>query len=263
MRIAMNDGWSFTEEYEKGFGSATEIRIPHTCKEIPYNYANEQDYQMVCGYQKKIYIKSEWMTKRIFITFDGAAHVAVVYLNGKEIFTHSCGYTAFSIELTEFLKEGDNQITVKLDSRESSNVPPFGFVIDYMTYGGLYREVWLDIKEACFLADAFVTTEKNRVDAQITIDGPLSEHAMLTASIYDRYKTEVVKKTFLVSELQKLQEVLPKTPQYRSKKIEGYKLSVEVDTVEKWDISNPALYTVQFELNENGCDPLSVRFGFR
>ena len=39
-----------------------------------------------------------------------------------------------------------NTLVVKVDSRESVNIPPFGFVIDYMTYGGLYREVWLDIK---------------------------------------------------------------------------------------------------------------------
>lgn len=35
------------------------------------------------------------------------------------------------------------------------NIPPFGFVIDYMTYGGLYREVWLDIKEKTYLKDVF------------------------------------------------------------------------------------------------------------
>lgn len=42
---------------------------------------------------------------------------------------------------------------VKVDSRESVNIPPFGFVIDYMTYGGLYREVWLDIQEKTYLKE--------------------------------------------------------------------------------------------------------------
>lgn len=49
-----------------------------------------------------------------------------------------------------------NTLVVKVDSRESVNIPPFGFVIDYMTYGGLYREVWLDIKEKTYLKDVFV-----------------------------------------------------------------------------------------------------------
>ena len=40
-------------------------------------------------------------------------------------------------------REGENLLTVQLDTREDPTIPPFGFVIDYLTYGGLYREVWL------------------------------------------------------------------------------------------------------------------------
>ena len=72
---------------------------------------------------------------------------------------HRCGYTAFRVDITESANlGGENLLCVKLDTTENPEVPPFGFVIDYLTYGGLYREAWLDVREESYLEDVFVTT---------------------------------------------------------------------------------------------------------
>ena len=55
-------------------------------------------------------------------------------------------------------REGENLLTVQLDTREDPAIPPFGFVIDYLTYGGLYREVWLEATAESRLTDLFVYT---------------------------------------------------------------------------------------------------------
>ena len=47
---------------------------------------------------------------------------------------------------------------MRLDSTENAAIPPFGFVIDYLTYGGLYREAWLDVRSENYIEDVFVTT---------------------------------------------------------------------------------------------------------
>ena len=49
-----------------------------------------------------------------------------------------------------------NEVTVVVDSRESNNIPPFGNVIDYMTFGGIYREVYLSVGEKTHISDVFV-----------------------------------------------------------------------------------------------------------
>ena len=91
--------------------------------------------------------------------FDGAAHIATVFLNGQELATHRCGYTAFRVDITDAaVLDGENWLAVKLDTTENGAVPPFGFVIDYLTYGGLYREVWLDVRERSYIEDLYVTT---------------------------------------------------------------------------------------------------------
>ena len=64
--------------------------------------------------------------KSLRLTFLGAAHQAQVYLNGQLIGAHSCGYTAFTVDLSGKLTEEDNLLTVRLDSREELNIPPFG-----------------------------------------------------------------------------------------------------------------------------------------
>ena len=54
----------------------------------------------------------------------------------------------------------DNILVIMTDSRESLNIPPFGKVVDYMTYGGLYREVYVDILDQTCIEDVFVKTKR-------------------------------------------------------------------------------------------------------
>ena len=71
---------------------------------------------------------------------------------------HHCGYTAFTVDLSAYANYGqDNVLCVRLDSREDLNVPPFGYVIDYMTYGGIYRDVYLEVKDQIALEDILYT----------------------------------------------------------------------------------------------------------
>ena len=155
--------WEFTEEWSEDFllgeGRYDTVRLPHTVREIPLHYADHNSYQMVCGYRRKLELTQELQGKRLFLQFDGAAHIETVYVNGKEMGHHRCGYTAFRVEITDqVLRGGENLIAVKLDTTENPEVPPFGFVIDYLTYGGLYREVWLDARDSSMISDVYITT---------------------------------------------------------------------------------------------------------
>lgn len=161
MRIYLNDGWKFTKEFTPDLCEAdyanetlTEVRLPHTVAETAYNYFDETEYEMVSGYRKEFDAPKEWEDNHVFITFEGAAHRATVYLNGQKVYTHNCGYTAFSFEMNPYLRyDGKNVLVVELDSRESLNQPPFGNVIDYMTYGGIYRDVYMEIKPKVYIKD--------------------------------------------------------------------------------------------------------------
>ncbi len=88
------------------------------------------------------------------------AHDATVFCNGRRMFHHGCGYTAFTVDLTEALRLGEkNVLAVRCDSREDLNIPPFGGQIDFLTYGGVCRAVCLDVKEPAYLRDIFIETK--------------------------------------------------------------------------------------------------------
>ena len=164
--ISLCNGWEFirnwSEDFACGAGTGDYVRLPHTVQELPLHYADHNSYQMICGYRKVLEVTEEMLGKRLFLQFDGAAHIATVYVNGRELTTHRSGYTAFRVEITDCVQPGENMIAVKLDTTENSAIPPFGFVIDYLTYGGLYREVWLDVRNERFISE---TTEESTDNA--------------------------------------------------------------------------------------------------
>lgn len=260
-RIYLNDGWKFAEQYDEGMlapkfedAGMTTVRLPHTCRETPFHYFDEHCYQMVCAYRRVIAVKKEWQGKRIILTVEGAAHESEVFLNGEKIGGHHCGYTAFSLDLTEKLCYGqDNILVIKVDSRESLNIPPFGFVIDYMTYGGIYREVYMDIKNPCYLQDVFVRTKiqtgksgKSEVISKVTL-GSKEEGLAVRQSLRKKGETGW--------------RFLSATPMETMEK----EISCQVEDVCLWDTENPNLYELKTELvkDKETLDEKVVVFGFR
>ena len=110
-RIYLNENWKFKEEFDEAIINAdydakdmADVRLPHTCKELPYHYFDEHDYQMVSGYRRVIKAEASWKGKAVLLTIDGAAHDSEVFLNGEKIGEHHCGYTAFTMDISDKLE---------------------------------------------------------------------------------------------------------------------------------------------------------------
>ena len=76
MKQALNFQWSFIadckDEFLNSLPKDSEIvDIPHSVKEIPYNYFNEEDYQLVSTYQKIFDVKEDIKNKVVKLVFDG------------------------------------------------------------------------------------------------------------------------------------------------------------------------------------------------
>ncbi len=172
--------WEFVEnctyEFLRGdvVDGIVKVDIPHTVKELPLQYTNEQAYQMISGYRKMLSIKKE-PGMRYVLRFEGAAHIAEVFANGEKVAEHRNGYTAFTADITRFIgADGGCLVSVRLDSTENPAIPPFGFVIDYLTFGGIYRPVELLEVPETSVEDVFISTPSvNTVQAEIFITGPL------------------------------------------------------------------------------------------
>ncbi len=270
-RIYINDIWRFSHSWKDEMllpdfddSCMQSVRLPHTNRELSYNYCNEEDYQELCAYLCHLYCRPEWKDKEVTITFEGAAHEAVLFVNGEKVLVHSCGYTAFSADLSKYLVPGsDNRIAIKLDSRESLNIPPFGRLIDYMTYGGLYREVFLEIHEKSCIDEIFAMPSdisgqsavlnftadlKNTEDGEYYLDLDL----VPADTLYTRTS----------GEKPSMAELGVRRIRVKSDKQEA---SVPVSGFSLWSPETPFLYDLHATLflGEKPVDNRTVRIGFR
>ena len=250
--IDLNFNWKFTESFTEEMtkpsfddSSFEKVDIPHTVKELPYNYFDEKSYQFISCYRKQFKLPSEAFQneRRIFINFAGAANYARVFLNGKFVGEHKDGYTPFRLEITEFCNKSNNTLAVMIDSTERSDMPPFGNMVDYLCYGGIYREVSLEITEKTYIEDVFVKTPEalnpeKTVEADITFSD--SAKGSYTVELLDGEKC--LKK---------------RTAEFEGKVIRA---RMKVTGVELWDIDSPKLYTLRISF---GSDVFERRFGFR
>lgn len=242
MRKYINDSWYFRPDFKAEYLNSVDIqefekvRIPHTVKEIPLNYVNNQDYQMVSTYYTELDLRN-YSGKLCYLVFEGNAHYSEVYLNGKLAKTHACGYTSFSVPLQDAAADGKVKVIVKLDSRETLNQPPFGNVVDYLTYGGIYRDTYLDIKSESFLQDVFV---KAPMDKSLTLE-------MTWHHVKNNQNVRI--------QIAGIEQILDVQDSYHFQDL----------PVSLWDVDNPNLYTLTVELLENGevLDIYQVPVGFR
>lgn len=262
-RIYLNDDWNFYTEFDESLVQKQSksrlaknvqiVRIPHSVVQTPYNSFSENIYQMESLYRKEFITQADWQGKKILLTVEAAAHEAEVFLNGKSLFVHKCGYTAFTVDLTNELAASGktNVLAIKVNSKEDLDFPPFGYVIDYMTYGGIYRDVYLEIKNPIYIEDVFVKTKSNHFETEITLN---TQENLEGYTIYQ----EVVNAAGVNVE-----------PSAKIKTgISGQKIltSADAQPVVAWTLENPTLYNLVTELkNPNGktVDKKIVRFGFR
>ncbi|MBS1182003.1 MAG: lacZ, partial [Proteobacteria bacterium] len=160
--INCNTGWTFHQGFSADLAAAFQkgeaVDLPHNAVDLPYNYFDETCYQRPFTYQKVIAWRPEFADREVVLVFDGAMADSVVYVNGEQVVAHPDGYTPFTARLTDRLVEGDNLVTVKIDGSENPAIPPFGGQIDYLTYAGIYRDVWLRITPSVHIGNVKIET---------------------------------------------------------------------------------------------------------
>ncbi len=240
MKQSLNFSWSFIPDYKESYlkslpKEALTINIPHTVNEVPYNYFSEKTYQFVSTYEKKFDVENFNKNRRYFIRFDGFMVKGRIYFNDIDLGEHASLYIPVELEVTQYLKEKDNRLLVVLDSREDENYPPFGFALDYLTFGGIYREVYLIDEPSTYLRDIYV-------------------HGDMNGKVSITYRKEGEGKLEINHSLYKDGNLLITT-------------SVDkfgCDNPLLWDLDNPQLYELHTEIKLGEEKQVYItRFGFR
>ena len=129
-----------------------EVTLPHTPRIEPL-IVNDQ-FQGDAWYRKMIDGNSIDDQRPVWLRFEAAMNVAEVWLNGEKLTTHVGGYLPFTAELTGKLTRDQNELLVRLDNRDNPITGPKPLAtLDFNTYGGLYRDVYLVTKDDLYITD--------------------------------------------------------------------------------------------------------------
>jgi len=243
---------------DSGFARVT---VPHTNVREPWHSFDEKSYEFVSIYRRRFRLPAAARGQRVFVDFEGVMTASTVWVNGARLGEYKGGYTPFSFELTPHVDfDRDNVLAVEVDSNERPDIPPFGYEVDYLTFGGIYREVSLRIVSHTFIENIFaqpkdVLSGHPAVDVQCLLwsaDKTLESGLTLEASLYDGERL-----------LAKATQDLP--PGEDQGNVPRTLRLDNLGSIQLWDLQTPRLYRVEVRLLRNMqlLDHDSRRVGFR
>ncbi|RKR80138.1 F5/8 type C domain-containing protein [Mucilaginibacter gracilis] len=132
------------------------INLPHSFS-TPY-FGTGQWYTGYGWYRKYFDVGYAWKDKRIFIEFEGAFRDAELFVNGKPVGHHQSGYTGFSYDVTDAVRQGKNVLAVRLNNLWNPQLAPRDG--DHNFCGGIYRDAYLVVTNTAHVTwyGTFVTT---------------------------------------------------------------------------------------------------------
>ncbi len=270
---SLNMGWTFS--YDSLFTNARQVDVPHDFQiEQPWippaadEKADNSDAaaniksrlsargfkEMGTGWYQRAFSveRLALKDKRYLLDFEGIMLVGDVYLNGQHVGGTDYGYVGFQIDVTNKLKEGDNELIVKASTMTEKNSR-------WYTGGGLFRNVSLITTAADLYLERhplYITTRDNRfvtVSAELT-NRTKSRKANISLKLYDPQGQLIYENT------EEHQRITPSRTTVAKMK------EVEIPNPQLWDTEHPNLYTaVVALLREDGsvADEVSEQFGIR
>jgi beta-galactosidase len=268
INLPINRNWRYRPSYiegahERNFDDSSfdRVVIPHTNVRLPWHSFDEKTYEFVSIYRRSFKLPPEAHGQHVFVDFEGVMTAATVWINGARLGEYKGGYTPFSFELTDHLDfAGQNVLAVDVDSTERPDIPPFGYQIDYLTFGGIYREVALRIVPPTFIDNIFAKPKdvltghpRLEVDCYVQRMEEQREPVTLEVALLDGDRM-AARGTVNVGPSPATQEAIAHTV-----------VLDNLGPVKLWDLADPNLYSVQVRLlrGSERIDEDSRRIGFR
>lgn len=238
-----------------GLPEAISMPVPSSFNDY-FTTKDEREFAGDYYYQKVLSIPTLYIDKCIELRFGAVVHKATVYLNGVEVGSHVGGFLPFTIDITNSVKWGDDNLLVVKANNELTEVNlPAGRTItlangkkmnkpyfDFFNYAGLIRPVTMIVKNKEFI------TDYNLVHS-IEGDSSRTKYEVFTNTAFN-YDVEV-----------KLYDEENKVVSTSS----GKSGELVVQNVKLWNVLNAYLYKIEINLLKDGAliDSYAEKVGIR
>lgn len=255
----INDGWEFRKPADTEW---TSVNIPHTFNLDAYRQPNY--YQGKGLYRRVLTLPEVDPHHRYYLKIDAASKAAEVTVNGKSAGSHAGGYTAFVVDVTDYIQK-ENIIEITVDNGRKDITP---ISADFTFWGGIYRDVWLvSTPEQHFRMDnmgsdgVFVSTpEVNGQRGKIQVKGEVTNDAETSVTLEVQNQIYSPQGDLLQTRKQKVKLKAGETREF------GY-VSDVIANPDLWSPETPSLYKVKTQLlnpkTNEVIDEKTNKVGFR
>ncbi len=200
-------------------------------------------------YRRTFVVPNDWQGKKILLHFGAVDYESEVFVNGKSLGIHEGGYDPFSLDITPFLKKGEQELTVRVfDMTDNGGYPrgkqtlnPQGIM--YTSVTGIWQTVWLEPVDETHISTIKMVPDIDKSVLNLTVN---------TDGINNGTKVKIT-----VKEGEKTIQTFT-----GSSNIE---LSIPVPNAKLWSPDSPFLYQMDIKLENNSkqIDQVGSYFGMR
>ena len=216
------------------------------CPESKLSGVEYKDFMAAVCYRRTFTLNRERLRGRVILHFGAVDYRATVYVNHREVGTHSGGYTSFFFDITTFLTEGENVLCVcaqdnvrapyQAAGKQSGRYNSYGCY--YTRTTGIWQTVWLEFVPQSHLKRVWYYPDP--ANGKLTLFAETAGKGILTAKAFyqGRLMAEVSAQSF------------------------GGAVCLELFLAEKhlWEPGNGRLYDLEFTYGE---DQVKSYFGLR
>lgn len=243
----LNGTWSFDfdcgesgkdRNYQNSQDLGKQILVPY-CPESKLSGVQHVDFINCMWYQRKISIPSDWNNKKIFLNFGAVDYMAEIYIDGNMIQRHYGGSSSFSVDVTRFVKAGQEHnlvIQVKDDLRsglQTGGKQCTGYYsggCSYTRVTGIWQTVWMEAVAENGLKSTVVRSDIDQKQLIITPEFYKESDYTLEVVLKDGNKT-IAKKSVLCTNNSVI--VLP------------------VKNMKLWSPESPFLYDIVYQVKDH------------
>lgn len=254
-KINLNQNWFYLEDNTdycdliKSPKTWVVVDLPHSWNK--YDAVDQEPgYRRDASwYQKELFIPIIQSDKKYFLEFEAVNIKSEVYVNNKLAGKHLGGYIGFKYDITQFLTAGKNEILVKADNSIDRSIIP-SQKSDFFIYGGITRDVWLDVIPKSHLDSLRIVTQNvsnNSAELSAAFSSEnIIENSKAVISINDPWGKVILEKEYLLK---------------KNNLISLPKISDPV----LWSVDEPNLYSINIKIKSNNefIDSISESFGLR
>ncbi|MGC9198238.1 MAG: glycoside hydrolase family 2 TIM barrel-domain containing protein [Acidobacteriaceae bacterium] len=265
--LPLDTGWIFAGKQGSAVAppapgaGGNRITLPYTVVPLSWRNWDPTAWEDVWLFQRRFRVPGPMQGMRLFLHFDRVMAGAQVSVNGQAPAAHLGGFLPFEYEVTKLVRPGENDLSVRVDSRWL-NAPPSGSSrgprsIDYLLPGGITGSVSLRAVPQIFLSNVFakpvdVLDGKRRIELLCRVDADVLPAAPVRLTATLRYNGRRIATTAQTATLEKPDQEVPL-------------VLGDLQAAPLWEIEDPRLcdLTVTLLVDETPVHDSKVRVGLR